>query len=63
MPSDASKNKYGDMGSPRRIPLVGMKAFEGVPLNKTEKVTVGTILIIRSTHTTSKPSFSMMASR
>jgi hypothetical protein len=49
-PSAASKNKYGEMGSPCRIPRVGLNDSNGVPLNKTENDTVDIIFISNLTH-------------
>jgi hypothetical protein len=50
MPSTANKDKYGEIGSPLRIPLDGTKESSQSPLNKTEKHTMVTNLIIMSTH-------------
>ena len=38
-PSAANKNKYGDIGSPCRIPRDGLNSSSLLPLNKTENFT------------------------
>jgi hypothetical protein len=62
-PSAHSRNKYGEMGSPCRIPLVGLKASERTPLTLIEKETDVTHLITSETKFSWNPSFSIIPLR
>jgi hypothetical protein len=62
-PSVHSKKRYGEMGSPCRIPLVGLKAFDRTPLILIEKETEVTHLITSETKVSANPSFSIIPLR
>jgi hypothetical protein len=54
-PSAHSRNKYGEIGSPCRIPRVGLKEGDKAPFTLTAKLTEVTHFIIREHHLSGKP--------
>ena len=59
-PSAHNKNRYGDNGSPWRIPLEGWIMPNGFPLIRIEKDGVVTQLITLFIHSTGSPNFSII---
>ena len=59
-PSAHNKNRYGDNGSPWRIPLEGWIMPNGFPLIRIEKDGVVTQLITLSIQSTGNPNFSII---
>jgi hypothetical protein len=62
-PSAQSRNKYGDIGSPCLMPLVGLKDSEKTPLTLTEKDTEEMHFITREHQDSGKPKADIMAIR
>jgi hypothetical protein len=62
-PSAHKRNRYGDIGSPCRMPGVGENTSEKCPLTLTENFTVSTHLIINATKPSLKPGLVMTALR
>ena len=60
-PSEQSRNKYGEIGSPWRIPLVGLNDGERAPFTITEKVTNYKHFITRLHQPGGKPNANMMS--
>jgi hypothetical protein len=56
-----NKKRQGEIGSPWRMPLEGLKLSRHSPLNKVEKEAVVTNLIIISTKSLWKPNRTMIA--
>jgi hypothetical protein len=59
-PSAHNRKRYGEIGSPCRIPLDGLKTLDKTPLILIEKEIDVTHLITRETKVSLKPSFSMI---
>jgi hypothetical protein len=62
-PSEHSKKRYGEIGSPWRIPRVGLKLSEKTPLTLTEKETEETQFMTKEHHDSGKPKATMIAFR
>jgi hypothetical protein len=62
-PSTQSRKRYGDIGSPCRIPREGLNSGENWPLIRTEKDTDVTHLITKSLHLVEKPKASITFSK
>lgn len=62
-PSEHSRNIYGNIGSPYRIPRVDLNVFENTPLTLTENETDETHFITSERQESGKARACMMAFR